>query len=706
MARRLLRAPFCVAMTAAAASVSSSAATGAQGVHQRADSPNEQAKTTSIVLSLLKDLQQEAQAGIKLAGESSSWCMDATAQHDNLTGTLERHLQDAQATRREAASAEEKLKGELGATEQQVADTERQIGEVNSTAKTATIDFASEMKDLKDVKSSAEAALRLVKGQVRQGMREQFADGSDGTTVSSALVAKLMELRPSALLSTSERGVVTSFLSGSSTLNSTETLLEALGGITSRLQQRADTSAVERQSTKRKEDADAENLAFSAMVSHASATAIRAQMAQRKRERVKLDRTIADVSVLARAAQASRDAVAAVCSAQRQEASKVSEFIQAETSAVRAMLAQQRPTAKKASASPSFLQVKSEPQDDLAAALSSVEQAMASLPPESAAAAAAMSSTEQPQQQGQLQGAQQTSKGNNSAAADAPVKVGGVGNAAIQDSAAADSSSTSSVTSAKHASSQVDAQASVISSLCAAVERDVKADEASVEQAASRTARKAEGIKKALVELGQSTKYLDNQREALEKGLHEAEGLASRWAKYRKTSTRTLGAHAKKLVPVATDLLAEQKPAGQILQGLYQQLHTHKQALLQRSHHEGFAADPMSVVQITGSSLVQLLAQGVQRNGRQLLSLRAEDQLLSAISHAQLGGRQSASSQSRAAFGALCPSLTTTPTPMLVAPTKTADAAVRSAVAAQEETDAEAEEDELAAATVADDRNV
>lgn len=593
----------------------------------------------STVLPLLKDLQHEAKEGIRLAEDSSVWCKQVLAQHANLTFTSKSQQSDAEVARQQAITVEEKLKNELGAAEKQLGAKEIQVGHVNNSAKAATAEYITEEADLLRTRANAGDALRLVKAAVTQGMRTHLAGGSEEMAVSPDLLHQLLQLESSDVLSASERGLVSEYLKNTKNLSSAEALLEALGGIASRLRALDDVAALDHSSELEKGETNTEDLEFASMKLRATVAAIQVQLAQKKRSRVRFDRTISEITTLLSVAESSYAAVADICEAHKQEKIQVSHFIQAETAAVKKMLAKSPPRVGEASASPSFLQMKAEQQqpDDLADTLQNIEQMMASLPPEAGGAPAAADVSKGSAGGTTAGGGPATSRGSPSE--DMTTSSGKSGNAGDEGAAH------------KVILPSAPRKATSFASLCAAVERDLEADVASMSQAQSHTASQADAAKASLLEQEQRVDFLDGHRQTLQLALANFSGIAKRFARYRKASARTIGAHAKQLAPLTADLLAAQNPAGKVLQGLYQLLLAHRQALLETKIAKGASTNFVDGVYSMGRALLQLLAAGARRHQQSMGSAQAEVQFLSALSHRQLGLKQMLMLQGQAAEG-------------------------------------------------------
>lgn len=606
-----------------------------------------------MVLSLLKDLQHDAKEAISLSEHFSHWCREASTQHANWTRFLQDQLNGTTASRDRAEAGERKLRAELGAA----SASKTHSPEVNVSAEATAAAHATTRADFNHIRSVVEDALRLVKLEVRNALRSQLVDNSDERKMafSADLVKKLTQLNSSAELSASEGGAVSSFLHGAQTLSSAEELLETLGGIKSRFRERAvvlqlaqQTEETDLELARQKRESEAENAAYASMVSRAKVAAIRVQLTQKVRERATLNRTIAEVSSLLKMVQSSSAAVGGACGKHAAEKAEVSRFIHDASDAIKKILKQQKAASIQAAEPPWFLQLKAEPSDEMADTLEDIEHMMADLPAGSGDSALVpgpklrvneLEASTQGHRQGQHPGRPSRRKPTQTPATHAR----GVPQASRPASTALSGNTAGAPAEKQPAREELlnrtSPEAAALASLCAAVNRDLKTDATFIHTGAMGLPQLAAMANEALSELDQQMQLRDDMRRELDLVLKQYPKLTTDWDKYRKASARILGAHAKELVSLAADLLAEQATTGEIVGGLVQQLHDHILVLLGKAAKipDGAPATPLTAVDSAGRALVQALEAGTRRDDEREAKLRAEGQFLSAVSRRQLG---------------------------------------------------------------------
>lgn len=637
------------------------------------------AQTTAapLLLTLLKDLRTEAEASLVLEGSTADWCRDARGQKSGMASALQRQLDEANNEMRQVALDGKRLSSEASLINSTTEQKEQQLKDATLTRIAASAEFQNERGQMQALLDATEHAIQLVEIQSDGGDAQQA--GGAGHDMDSQLISSLAQLQRVA------EGGQSGTLQGSGSLSMMRSreLRQQLMRLRERLRGALSSSSEQEQEMGQKHWIFADHLNSSLMEIQSQIAAIKMQVAQRKREHIRLERRAGDLQALLAAVAESRAATEAACAAEEKARSEVSQHIKAESLVVKTML-KQKPASEQppqaATGTPSFLQVQEHALASSRAVQRAVDdlESMARRFPQEAALY-----DEGARRLSLIHGGPQGGGGSaTSGATGAPSAGGGgaAGDAASEDDArsalrnikmfvAANNDEGSQASGAgqnlrhggakrRRAASSTDEVGGLYTGLlervrskqqavadqrsrCSALLRDAAVDRAALARSLKRIDAKSRIAKAMMSEYEQCEAYDKAQGKQISALLGRLSQLSKDAGSLRVKARNTLRDHAEELMALATDL--SQQPSGdeqhtaQMVRSLAQKVDGHRRGLeLQHVH----LAERKEALDTADSRLLKLLQADAERNHRRMVGLQAERQLLSGLAFAKANDRE------------------------------------------------------------------
>mmetsp|Transcript_102883 Transcript_102883/g.286523 ORF Transcript_102883/g.286523 Transcript_102883/m.286523 type:complete len:703 (-) Transcript_102883:91-2199(-) len=296
-----------------------------------------QASATPVLLSFLKELRAAANKDSLQASLMRQWCRDSKEQKAGLLEVLQRQLSEAVTASRKLVLESKRLGGEERLANLTIAEKEQQLKDAATTADAASMEFASEQKQMAATINAARKAIRVADSQAQRG--HQQASGTlqaIGTLASASPGGSGLESGMAELRSASLSDVGSSVAGG----GQSQGVLQTLNQLQSSMQQEQSSTLKEHNIMLRRFEAFADHLNSSIMEAQSQMAAIRTEAAQRKREQARLDGRRADLSAVLDAVQAGAAATHTACAEEEKEVERIKALISEESAAAAALLKQ------------------------------------------------------------------------------------------------------------------------------------------------------------------------------------------------------------------------------------------------------------------------------------------------------------------------------------------------------------------------------
>jgi hemerythrin len=249
---------------------------------------------------------------------------------------IQGQLDDATVAEQQIQSDLTRLQSEVALATSTQEQRESQLRDAVATSEFAVAEFASEQEQLNKTLAATEHAIRLVNAQMQNDDQQQRQLGSADAVVNNLLQAS------SDHFSDEEKEAMSDYISdqNSSQVDRPQQLLQTLTSLHERLQSEQGTTSSEHQVMATRLWSFTDHLSSSIMESKSQAASISIEMAQRKRERTRLDGKITSLSSLLSKVGAMVKATQAACSTDAEHKASVQKFIEEESESVRTTLIQ------------------------------------------------------------------------------------------------------------------------------------------------------------------------------------------------------------------------------------------------------------------------------------------------------------------------------------------------------------------------------
>lgn len=611
----------------------------------------DQTTSAPLLLTLLKDLRTEAEAGIELSNAMGEWCHDARGQKAGMVDDLKRQLDEADNNVRQVTLDVKRLASESSLVNSTTQDKMQQLRDAAATAKEASFELQGEREQLQSLLDATQHAIQLV--EVRSDSEDdQQAGAAAGHDMNSELISNLAQLQR---MADGQGGSLHESMS-LSRMRSHE-LKRSLVTLRDKLRDALGESAQERQEIEQKEWIFSDHLNSSLMEIQSQIAAIKMQATQRNREHLRLQSRARDLKALLGVVSASQAATEAACSEEQSRRGESSQLIKAESFIVRSML-KQGPAGLSASASgpPSFLQVQERSGSrEVERAVDDLESMARRFPSEAqwyddgARKLALLRERSRGSEQGETEGATGSRDDPHSALRNikrfvAASSEGGRPGAAGQSlgkQAAKRPRSADDELGGMYANlfERVRTKEQVISSQssrCAALLRDAAADQAALSRSLKRVDAKKRILQASLSEYEQAQVYDKVQAKQVASLTERLAALSQQAGSLAAKSRRSLVGHAEELMDLAGDLGTQrggdEQRTAQMVRSLAQKVDSHQHALLQQ---QARLLERKKAVDAADAELLSMLQVDAERNRRRLSRLQAEGQLLSGLGYAK-----------------------------------------------------------------------
>jgi hypothetical protein len=604
--------------------------------------------SASLLLELLQGLQQETQAGLKLAGSSAKWCRVAIVHRRSMSEAVRRQLNEAKAAKQQLTADEARLGGEKGLVNSTVQEQERRLQEAQSLVEFATKEFSAERSHLSETLDASATAIRLL----RQQSQDPSAAAGGGS-----LEESLLQLSPDHMNDAESSGV-SSYLEDKTGDDKSQELLDLLVKLHSRLEEDEKAADQEHEGMTTKLKAFTERLNSSIMEARTQAATIRTEAAQRKREHARLERKAWDLSALAGAVEESGQAIKAACVEQKRQREDEAQQLAGESGAVKSMLKQlprgswlvdgSAPLA----AAPSFLQVEA---PSSAWARNTIDRALdelASLAQKFPDEASWYSKTSNELSSTNFAADVASDKAEEATVVDATTNAtADSSGSALQNIESFVNSDGSDVLSTAPALTEgqrhelrtiTDAYGGLLKhvrseeksaedkrSWCKVILNSANADRSALKRSLNQVNAKIHIMDGAITDCEQSSKYNLEQKGIIAQQLTQLETNLAEADRQRERFLQVLGQRSKQLISAVTGLdEATAKQARELLRFM-----SSHQATLQRQHTH--TPKLQGLVDAADKNVMRLLADDVRSDGLRLLRLRAEAKLLTSLGRAR-----------------------------------------------------------------------
>lgn len=634
-------------------------AAASAGLRQLSNLEQSQADAAAILGSLLKKLESESEAGKRAAESMGKWCKESVGQKAAMVQTIQRQLDEAAIAIKQVGSDSKRLKSEQNLIQSTSEEKAQQLQDAMSTAELASSEYAGEKRELENTIEAARHAVRLLtQSQAQGGLRSR---ASTGAAVDS--VKNLMQLSNGAMTD-AESKIMSAYTSGQtsgegSASSRPQMLLQTLNGLLARLQQNQNEALQEHQNMARKLWSFTDHLNSSIIETRSQVAALTMEMAQRKRERTRLDGKVSDLSSLLQAIRASTSTTEAACAEHEQQTDIATRYAAAEEDAVRTVLESTSPESSDVFLqAPTLLQVRARTlaRGELAApGVAGDLQALAKAFPEDAhwyteaagALGAARSTVALMAQPAQVASASSSSSSSSSPLQDIEAFAGGVGTDASLDG------ERPAVTDPEEAKKVKGIYESLLGRVqeksrsvedrekwCLSITRDAKAEGASVARTLKRMDAKLNLVKVAMLEYSKGSSYNQEQHDFIDVQLRKLDALGEETAHGNARFYDSLGGLGKQLMSLVTelnqDLTTEERRSAEMTRSLVAKVENH-QNLLQQQHV--LFEKRRAAIGAADRAVQEALSATIAHNNRRLLRLKSEMQFLSSLSRAKANDR-------------------------------------------------------------------
>lgn len=278
------------------------------------------ADATAVLLSLLREFQKESDAIVRLAGFSKEWCDDASRQNVGMAQALQGELDDASDAVQQMKSDEKRLQSELRLSKSTQKERDDQLGDAVSTSNFATAEFDSEHEQLTQTLEVSKKALRLLKAQANSDAQQQLELGRADGIVNSLLQTSTDRM-------TEEEKHVMLAYSNDPKPGQSQELVQTLSTFHTRVEAERNAASSDHQSMAQKLWSLTDRLNSSIMESKSQGASLGMEMAQRKRERTRLEGKISVLTSILDKVEANNRKAGTTCSVDAQHAAQIQKYI-------------------------------------------------------------------------------------------------------------------------------------------------------------------------------------------------------------------------------------------------------------------------------------------------------------------------------------------------------------------------------------------
>lgn len=621
-----------------------------------------------LLLTLLKDLRTEAEAGLAIEDSMARWCQDAVGQMAGMEQVFQRQVDEANNEVRQVELDGKRLSSEASLINSTTVEKEEQLLDSTVAVEDASAQLTAEKRQLETMLEATNHAIQLLDAQSESP--EPLSPAAE-QSLNAELVSNLVQLQHVADLGASppalaQRGGQGGGFRKMKARQMRETLVQLRGS----LQGGLSSASREEQEMKQKHWIFSDHLNSSVMEIQSQIAAIKMQVAQRKRESLRLGARIGDLTTLLKAATEGRRATEATCAEDIKQKAEIAEHIKAESFIVQSML-KQAPSGSLGQAGPSgapaFLQVKERSMTSARALQHAVDdlenlakrfpqeaawysdgaqhlsqlQAKADQQPRSSGAAhagRAAGGGQRGEESTALQNIRQFVAANNAVDAKVPVAYAAKGNKKRSMGEDEVSGMYANLAGLVHAKEQAVANQR---DRCAAILRDATVDQAALTRSLKRADAKRRVAEAMRSEYEQNAAYNKAQAKLLSQLMQRLGGLSKDAGGLRARARDALRGHAEELMALASDLgqqpTADEQRTAHMVRSLAQKVHGHQRDL-QRQHARFL--ERKSAADAVDDRLLRLLLADAEHNRRRLVRLQAEEQLLAGLTFAKAHDRQ------------------------------------------------------------------
>ncbi|CAK0810238.1 unnamed protein product, partial [Prorocentrum cordatum] len=289
-----------------------------------------------LLLTLLKDLRAQAEAGLAIDGSMTRWCQDARGQTARLEQTLRRQASEAGSAARQVVLESKRLISEASLINATTDEKEEQLKDSTAAAQDASTQLMTERRQLETMLEAAGHAVDFL--GAGPGSGDQPPAAADHS-LDAELVSSLAQLQHVAGIGGPSQEVL-SGQGGQGQGAGAWRLRETLVRLQGELRRGLAAAASEEQDVKQKHWIFADHLNSSVMEIQSQIAAVKMQAAQRKRERLRLEARIGELTALLAAAAEGSRATDAACANDDKQRKEIAEHIKAQSATIRSMLEQ------------------------------------------------------------------------------------------------------------------------------------------------------------------------------------------------------------------------------------------------------------------------------------------------------------------------------------------------------------------------------
>lgn len=321
-----------------------------------------QSDAAAVLSGLLKELLSEQKAADHFSAVFQNWCRDSESQKQSMVVTMQRKVDESNIMMHQISSEVKRLESELSLIQANKQEKVQQLTEANETESFVAQEY---FKELKDMDRTIEAARHAVHLAIRN-TDHQNAQSEDANNA----VSSLSQLN-SKDVADSEMTIMGSYVDDPkpSENNHPMELTNALNTMLGHLESDRSAAAEGHDLNDRRVTAFIEHLNSSIFESNSQFASIQMEIAQRRREQIRLEGQVSDVSTLLSSIKDSKKNTGTVCFQYSQEQEEIAHYIRDEIDAAKAVLEQTSPETAEMFLTPSFLQLQ---QDTLGSQIHSV----------------------------------------------------------------------------------------------------------------------------------------------------------------------------------------------------------------------------------------------------------------------------------------------------------------------------------------------
>jgi len=591
--------------------------------------------SASLLLEMLRELQQEAESGLHLSAVSTKHCNAVRGHRRSMAEAARRQLSETEAALQRLEAEESRFEGERQLTNSTTAEQERRLAESSSLINAVGSSVAEEKGQLAQAREATDAALNLLRRRAGQTVPEE----EEGANLEDSLA----QLQRSSQMTETEGNVASSYVqsksNGDGADSKAQELMQMLVDLRSRLERDQVEADSEHQGMLTKFHAYADRLNTSILRTQSQLATVAMETAQRKTERAYLNGKKRDFSALQKAVDASSAAVESDCNEEENQKQQLRDLIQSESRAVKAMLEQEGsqwlPDAT--DAAPSLIQT-AQSHNSINKAVQQLMELAHKYPEQAALYTDAVQALNT-----DIENEDTVPSIRQKHSPDLENTLEHI--QAFADTDADDKSSASNVESDNSNNKVKDVVSGVLShviakehavsrkhSKCGAVLSSAKADRSALESSLKQMNAKVSIVKGAISECEESSRYDLEQQAVIEHQTQQAVNIAKQGNQQRDRLAKLLGDRSKQLVELAAQFKSNGEGDSEVEAPQTQKLlHVleHHRAALERETVD--APKRQQRVDVADGKLSTLLLETARRGGRRSLRLKSEAALLASL---------------------------------------------------------------------------